>query len=62
MRFTYSYRTMANLFANSGAPDQMPHYTASNLGLHCLPSTLLQLQWAKGDNLYEMSKPVFLEK
>ena len=39
---------MVNLFANSGNPDQMPHSAASNQGLHCLPSTLLQvsrLQW-----------------
>ena len=27
---------MAKLFANSGDPDQMPHYAASDLGLHCL--------------------------
>ena len=39
---------MAKLFANSGDPDQMPHSVASDLGLHCLPITLLQvsqLQW-----------------
>ena len=39
---------MAKLFANSGDPDQMPHSAASDLGLHCLPVTLLQvsrLQW-----------------
>ena len=38
------------LFANSGDPDQTPHSAASDLGLHCLPSTLLQvfrLQWVK---------------
>ena len=32
---------MAKLFANSGDPDQMPHSAASDLGLHCLPITLL---------------------
>ena len=40
---------MANLFANSGEPDQMPHIAASDLGLHYLPITLLgvsKLQWA----------------
>ena len=40
---------MAKLFANSGDPDQMPHSVASDLGLHCLPITLLRvsrLQWA----------------
>ena len=25
------------LLANSGDPYQMPHYVASDLGLHCLP-------------------------
>ena len=29
------------LLANTGDPDQMPHYVASDLGLHCLPMTLL---------------------
>ena len=36
---------MAELFADSGGPDQM-----SDLGLHCLPVTLLgvsRLQWVK---------------
>ena len=33
---------MAKLFANSGDPDQMPHTVASDLGLHCLPITLLR--------------------
>ena len=39
---------MAELFANSGDPDQMPRSAASDLGLHCLPITLLgvsRLQW-----------------
>ena len=38
---------MAKLFANSGDSDQMP----PDLGLHCLPVTLLQvsqLQWVNG--------------
>ena len=41
---------MAEVFANSEDPDQMPHSVASDLGLHCLPITLLgvsQLQWVK---------------
>ena len=41
---------MAKLFANSGDPEQTPHSAASDLGLHCLPSTLLRvsrLQWVK---------------
>ena len=32
---------MVELFANSGDPDQIPHSAASDLGLHCLPITLL---------------------
>ena len=32
---------MAELFANSGDPDQTLHSVASDLGLHCLPITLL---------------------
>ena len=34
---------MAKLFANSGDPDQTPHSAASDLGLHCLAITLLQV-------------------
>ena len=48
MRFTYSQRKMAKIFANSGDPDQMPHSVVSDLGLHCLTVTLLpvsRLQW-----------------
>ena len=39
---------MVELFANSGDPDQMPHSAASDLGLHCLPLTRLEVsrqQW-----------------
>ena len=32
---------MAELFANSEEPDQMLHSVAYDLGLHCLPVTLL---------------------
>ena len=41
---------MTKLFANSGDPDQTPRSGASDLGLHCLPITLLRvsrLQWVK---------------
>ena len=41
---------MVELIANSGDPDQMPRSAASDLGLHCLPITLLGvsgLQWVK---------------
>ena len=30
---------MVETFANSGDPDQTPRFAASDLGLHCLPST-----------------------
>ena len=39
---------MVELFADRGDPDQTPHSAASDLGLHCLPITLLgvsRLQW-----------------
>ena len=26
-------------------PDQMPHDVASDLGLHCMPMTLLWVSW-----------------
>ena len=32
---------MVELFANSGDPDQMPHSAPSDLGVHCLPVTVL---------------------
>ena len=32
---------MAEVFANSEDSDQTPHSAASDLGLHCLPITLL---------------------
>ena len=32
---------MVELFANIGDPDQMPRSAVSDLGLHCLPITLL---------------------
>ena len=53
MRFRYSWRKKVKLFANSEDSDQTPQSAASDLGLHCLPVTLLgvsRLQWV---NLYE---------
>ena len=41
---------MVELFANSGDPDQIPCNAASDLGLHCLPFTLLgvsRIQWVE---------------
>ena len=31
------------LLANNVGPDQMPHDVASDLGLHCLPVTILRI-------------------
>ena len=42
MCFTYSFRKMAKLFANSGDPDQTPQNAASDLGLHCFLITFLE--------------------
>ena len=38
------------LLANNVGPDQMPHYVASDLGLHCLPKTLLWVSMQEWDN------------
>ena len=66
MCFRYSYRQMTELFANSGDLDQMPHSAASDLGLHCLPITLIgvsRLQWVKSaHNIYfheDIKKNIF---
>ena len=43
---------MVEVFANSEDPEQTPCSVASDLGLHCLPITLLrvsQLQWVNGN-------------
>ena len=34
---------MVELLANSEGPDQTPHSAASDLGLHCLPVTGLEV-------------------
>ena len=50
MQFRYSLRKIVELFGNSGDSDQMPDSAASDLGLHCLPITLLgvsRLEWFK---------------
>ena len=44
----YSIFLWKILLTNTVDPDQMPHYVASDLGLHRLPMTLLQvsrLEW-----------------
>ena len=61
---------MAEVFANSEDPDQMPHSAVSDLGLHCLPITLLgvsQLQWVRGirfqeRHLFQICFPSLLRK
>ena len=40
-RLCYLEIQMVELFANSGYPDQTPRSAASDLGLHCLPITLI---------------------
>ena len=50
MCFRYSESKMVELFANSEDPDQTPRSAAADLGLHCLPITLLgvsRLKWVK---------------
>ena len=37
------YFLLKILLENNVDPKQMPHYVASDLGLHCLPITLLQV-------------------
>ena len=56
---------MVELFANSGDPDQMPHSAASDLGLHCLPITLLGVSrltedGLKKDDMYVTAKTFIL--
>ena len=51
---------MKILLANTVDPDQMPHNVASDLGLHCLPITLIQVsrqEWIKGKNLLQEWTP-----
>ena len=49
--FYFRWKT---LLANSVDPDQMPHYMASDLGIHCLPITLLLFP-GKNELNYTMS-------
>ena len=54
---------MVELYANSGDPDLMPHFAVSDLGLHCLPITLLglsRLQWVKNSLANEYHNACFL--
>ena len=50
---------MVELVANSGDPDQMPHFAASDLGLHRLPIALLgasDYRWLKKTVIYLCKK------
>ena len=45
---------ISELKANSVDPDQMPHSVAPDLGLHCLPMSLLwdaRLKWVKNGHV-----------
>ena len=37
------YFLMKSLLAHTVGPNQMPHYVASDLSLHCLPMTILRV-------------------
>ena len=43
---------MVKLYANSGDPDQTPCSAASDLGLHCLPVTPLEVSQYLGQILH----------
>ena len=47
---------MAEVFANSENPDQTPRSAASDLGLHCLPITLLGVSRQHGLTLCMQGK------
>ena len=56
---------MAEVFANSEDPDQMPRFVASDLGLHCLSVTLLgvsRIQQVNGDLKEEQKKTTSFTK
>ena len=42
-RFHSIFNGKPCMLANTVDPNQMPHYVASDLGLHCWPMTLLQI-------------------
>ena len=44
---------MENSVRNHVDPYQMPHYVASDLGLHCLHMTFLQVYWVKEESVVE---------
>ena len=52
---------MAKLFANSGDPNQTPHSAASDLGLHCLPITLLRVSRLQSLKSYRDNEEVIIK-
>ena len=52
---------MVELFANSGDLDQMLHSAASDVGLHCLPTTLLRVSRLQWVNQFWLNIRTYLE-
>ena len=42
----YCTKILIFVLANSTDPDEMPHYVAFHLGLHCLPKYPLMSLWS----------------
>ena len=49
-----------SLLANIGDPDQMPHYGASDLGLHCLPMYPFRVSQQQWVNAWKSSRNMLL--
>ena len=47
---------ISELCANSVDPDQMPHYVASDLGLHCLPVSFYGMLGLNGLNMVYVTR------
>ena len=41
----FPFLKIAFVFANSVDPDEMPHYVAFHLALHCLPKYIFRSHW-----------------
>ena len=52
---------MAKLFPNSGNPDQMPHFAASDLGLHFCQLPFYGSPDYNGFNYIENHTPVYTD-
>ena len=44
--FVFFWLKIYFVLVNSADPDEMPHYAAFHLGLHCLPKNLLRGFWS----------------